>query len=117
MLPPMPPDGLLPHLIFVARKSRGKTGRGKVAAAAGVDQDTVRRFEVEPSWKRETDNLVAGYATLAKCEPADLWREAIHRWDQATRAGDGNDLPEVEEVPPPNPEPEPPARTPRTGRA
>lgn len=82
---------LLPYLVAAAIDARTKAGvgRGRVAAAGQVDQDTVRRFEVEPSWKRETDNLIYGYAQVAGREPPDLWREALERWATARAASAG----------------------------
>lgn len=81
---------LLFHLVETCADLRdrvgavGVPGRMEVAEAAGVELDAIRRFEMEPSWPNEIEEIVRGYAAIASLRPGDIWSEALDRWDEET---------------------------------
>jgi transcriptional regulator with XRE-family HTH domain len=52
-----------------------------VAHAAGVSEATVSRFEAGGRWRRETDRIVAAYASECRLEVDDLWMRALNAKD------------------------------------
>lgn len=50
-----------------------------IANAAGVSEATISRFEAGRGWRRDTDEIVAAYATETGTAPETLWRAALDR--------------------------------------
>lgn len=59
-----------------ARERRGLRAID-VAITAGVSEATVSRFERGEGWPRDTDGMVAAYASELEVEPLELWRRAV----------------------------------------
>jgi lambda repressor-like predicted transcriptional regulator len=90
-------DELLVWLGRTARQLRqGAKPRPKMtelAARAGVDNSTLRRFELGRGWPRNPGRIVATYAEALDMSPIEFWEEAVGRWrssldgDQPPRQG------------------------------
>lgn len=50
-----------------------------VAVEAGTSESTIHNFERGNGWRRETDAIVAAYATLCKTTERELWQRALGR--------------------------------------
>lgn len=49
-----------------------------IANRAGVSQSGIHRFEHGTGWRRDTEEIVAAYATECGLDPDDLWRAALN---------------------------------------
>lgn len=89
------PDTLLFWLAQLARHLRNEAGLNLVhiaAAAGGVDQSTISRFERGESWPYNFELVVAAYAEETGVEdPREIWELALGMWrehgEQPTTAG------------------------------
>lgn len=113
---------MLLFLSEAAAKTRNGYSQNAVAAIAGVDPRTIRRFEDGAHWPQDLNHILSAYASLADMEdPREIWQMALDEWyryganpasldDQARRIAERvkrKGPPTEDEVPPLVPELEP----------
>lgn len=75
---------MLPHLGAAAKaiRRRHRVRQIDVALRLGVSESTISHFERGLHWPQSPDITIQAYADELDLEPADLWREALRRWDE-----------------------------------
>lgn len=73
---------MLEALAWAARRARqtAHVARWTVAAAADVDDNTIRRFERARAWPVDPERIVNAYAELADLHPREIWQAAVNAW-------------------------------------
>lgn len=85
-----PDDQMLRWLGRVCRERREQHDppvlQVRIAAALGVAQETVGKFERGQRWPRSPELVIGAYADELGAEPIEIWEEAVQRWREDLRS-------------------------------